>query len=138
MSYDELPAPATKLVPIGEDQLAPVLWRMRRDAENQLVRWGLGRRGRFELDARFTPTDVPGAQRSEGRLWSPDGDAVSRVEILIRPYGPRTEIVVAALPPLPPRWQTDPGELRALARAAAIELAEELRWHASRLAPIAD
>lgn len=139
MSHDELLAPATKLVPIEEAQLVPALWRMRRDAQDQMVRWGLGRHGRFELDARFAPTEVTGEQCSHGRLWSADGDAVVRVAILVRPTGTRCELVVAPLLPVPPRWKTDPSELRSLARAAIVELAEELRWHASRLAaPIGD
>ena len=109
---------------------------MQHDQPGGVARWNLGDHGTIEIDSWFVHTAVPGddAHRARGWLWSPHGNAV-RVDLVAVPGGDRCILSLDALPPLPSCWLEHPAELRALARVALLEFAEELRWQAGRAVP---
>ena len=123
----------SRRVRIDESLLASALLRLRHDQGGPFARWTLGEHGSVEIDTWFTPAE-DGAHRAAGWLLGPEGDVV-RVDIVATAMENRSDLALRTLAPLPSRWALQPFGLRALARAALSELAEELCWQASRTVP---
>lgn len=124
---------ASMRVRIAEPLLPSALLRLRHDQGGPFTRWTLGDLGSVEIDRWFTPAG-DGAHRAAGWLLGPRGDVV-RVDITATSTGGFTRLTLRTVAPLPLRWERQPADLRLIARAAVSELAEELRWQASRTVP---
>lgn len=100
-----------------------------------MTRWTLGEHGSVEIERWFEVAGDGGGNvtgySASGWLVGPAGDLV-RIEISATPASGTSVLSLRTLAPRPALWERDPGTLHRLERAALSELAEELRWQASR------
>jgi hypothetical protein len=120
-------------------QVAVAVLALTRELDTPMHRWTLGAHGSFELDSAFAGLTLGETTRrgeqcisTRGRLWSPDGMAVSGVMLTIESgIEVSTEIALTATAALPPAFAADLPAYLELADAAAAEVADELRYHAN-------
>jgi len=127
------PVRASRKTEVDELLLAAALLRLQHDQTGRSGRWSLGGHGALEIDTWFTPAEG-GKHLAAGWLLGPEGDVV-RIEIVASESGDHSGLALRTHAPLPERWVQQPAVLRTLARVALAELAEELRWQASRAVP---
>lgn len=129
----------TRTVRLPASQLADALVGLRREMTGRSQTFRLGERGTFELDAGLSPPRpvAPGASlvsiaiELRGRLWNPDGSAVTAVRLRAESDDAATIVVLVPSGEVAQWFRDHLAHYLDLAHAALDELCEELLFHAA-------